>query len=135
VVKAPRTVSQEGLLHETRNLSFRGAGRARLLRRGRVRPDAKDGEGSRCTHLRRQPGTAGILQSRRQGQLDRLRCRLLSRDSRGIFNDPSKVKFTPLSAKDRFEPLKTGDIDVLSRNTTWTLSRDVAYGNFAGVTY
>src|SRR5881392_3924284 len=52
-----------------------------------------------------------------------------------IFNDPSKVKFTPLSAKDRFEPLKTGDIDVLSRNTTWTLSRDVAYGNFAGVTY
>src|SRR5690349_24422367 len=46
-----------------------------------------------------------------------------------IFNDPSKVKFTPLSAKDRFEPLKTGDIDLLSRNTTWTLSRDVAYGN------
>ena len=52
-----------------------------------------------------------------------------------IFNDPSKVKFTPLSAKDRFEPLKTGDIDLLSRNTTWTLSRDVAYGNFTGVTY
>src|SRR5436853_6851411 len=38
-----------------------------------------------------------------------------------IFNDSSKVKFSPLSAKDRFEPLKTGDIDVLSRNTTWTL--------------
>jgi general L-amino acid transport system substrate-binding protein len=52
-----------------------------------------------------------------------------------IFNDAAKVKFTPLSAKDRFEPLKTGDIDLLSRNTTWTLSRDAAYGNFAGVTY
>src|SRR6266478_8069193 len=52
-----------------------------------------------------------------------------------IFNDAGKVKFTPLSAKDRFEPLKTGDIDVLSRNTTWTLSRDVSFGNFAGVTY
>jgi general L-amino acid transport system substrate-binding protein len=52
-----------------------------------------------------------------------------------VLNDPTKVKFTPLSAKDRFEPLKTGDIDVLSRNTTWTLSRDVSYGNFAGVTY
>src|SRR4026209_746693 len=52
-----------------------------------------------------------------------------------ILNDATKVKFTPLSAKDRFEPLKTGDIDVLSRNTTWTLSRDVSYGNFAGVTY
>src|SRR6201991_2987181 len=52
-----------------------------------------------------------------------------------VLNDGSKVKFTPLSAKDRFEPLKTGDIDVLSRNSTWTLSRDVSYGNFAGVTY
>jgi general L-amino acid transport system substrate-binding protein len=51
-----------------------------------------------------------------------------------IFNDPSKVKFTPLSAKDRFEPLKTGEIDLLSRNTTWTLSRDALF-NFVGVTY
>jgi len=51
-----------------------------------------------------------------------------------IFNDPSKVKFTPLSTKDRFEPLKTGDIDVLSRNTTWTLSRDALF-NFIGVNY
>src|SRR3954465_7051569 len=50
-------------------------------------------------------------------------------------NDATKGKFTPLSAKDRFEPLKTGDIDLLSRNTTWTLSRDVSYGNFAAVTY
>src|SRR5262245_36809356 len=51
-----------------------------------------------------------------------------------IFNDPAKVKFTPLSAKDRFEPLKTGEIDVLSRNTTWTPSRDALF-NFAGITY
>ena len=59
-------------------------------------------------------------------------CRALAA---AILGDASKVKFTPLSAKDRFEPLKTGEIDVLSRNTTWTLSRDVAYGNFTGVTY
>src|SRR5262250_395770 len=59
-------------------------------------------------------------------------CRALAA---AILSDPSKVKFMPLSAKDRFEPLKTGEIDVLSRNTTWTLSRDVSYGNFAGVTY
>src|SRR5262245_53192163 len=51
-----------------------------------------------------------------------------------IFNDPSKVKYTPLSAKDRFEPLKTGEIDLLSRNTTWILSRDVLF-NFAAVVY
>ena len=44
-----------------------------------------------------------------------------------VLNDPTKVKFIPLSSKDRFEPLKTGGIDVLSRNTTWTLSRDVSY--------
>src|SRR3954468_24371140 len=51
-----------------------------------------------------------------------------------ILNDPTKVKYTPLSAKDRFEPLKSGEIDVLSRNTTWTLSRDALF-NFAGVNY
>jgi general L-amino acid transport system substrate-binding protein len=51
-----------------------------------------------------------------------------------IFNDPSKVKFTPLSTTDRFEPLKSGEIDMLSRNTTWSLSRDAVF-NFAGVTY
>ncbi|MDQ0504799.1 amino acid ABC transporter substrate-binding protein [Xanthobacter agilis] len=53
-----------------------------------------------------------------------------------IFNDPNKVKFTPLSAKDRFTALTSGAIDVLSRNTTWTMSRDTTLGfNFAGVTY
>ena len=53
-----------------------------------------------------------------------------------IFNDPTKIKFVPLSAKDRFTALQSGEIDVLSRNTTWTLSRDTSLGaNFAGVTY
>ncbi len=53
-----------------------------------------------------------------------------------IFNDPTKVKFTPLSAKDRFTALQSGAVDVLSRNTTWTMSRDTTLGlNFSGVTY
>src|ERR1700744_1246177 len=53
-----------------------------------------------------------------------------------IFDDPTKVKFVPLSAKDRFTALQSGEIDVLSRNTTWTLSRDTSLGaNFTGVTY
>jgi general L-amino acid transport system substrate-binding protein len=53
-----------------------------------------------------------------------------------VFNDPSKVKFVPLSAKDRFTALQSGEIDVLSRTTTWTLSRDTSLGaNFTGVTY
>src|SRR5205823_2433564 len=58
-------------------------------------------------------------------------CRALAA---AIFNDPTKVKFTPLSARDRFEPLKSGQIDVLARNTTWILSRDALF-NFAGVNY
>ena len=53
-----------------------------------------------------------------------------------IFDDPAKIKFVPLSAKDRFTALQSGEIDVLSRNTTWTLSRDTSLGaNFTGVTY
>ncbi|PZA13711.1 amino acid ABC transporter substrate-binding protein [Rhodopseudomonas palustris] len=53
-----------------------------------------------------------------------------------IFDDPSKVKFVPLSAKDRFTALQSGEIDVLSRNTTWTLSRDTSLGvNFTGISY
>jgi general L-amino acid transport system substrate-binding protein len=53
-----------------------------------------------------------------------------------IFGDPTKVKFVPLSAKDRFTALQSAEIDVLSRNTTWTLSRDTTLGaNFTGVTY
>ncbi|MES1155386.1 MAG: transporter substrate-binding domain-containing protein, partial [Pseudorhodoplanes sp.] len=53
-----------------------------------------------------------------------------------IFNDPTKVKFIPLTAKDRFTALQSGEIDVLSRNTTWTSSRDTQLGlNFAAVNY
>ncbi|MFG1422265.1 amino acid ABC transporter substrate-binding protein [Roseixanthobacter liquoris] len=53
-----------------------------------------------------------------------------------IFGDATKVKFSPLSAKDRFTALQSGGIDVLSRNTTWTMSRDTTLGfNFAGVMY
>ncbi|MCY1266493.1 amino acid ABC transporter substrate-binding protein [Pseudomonas jinjuensis] len=53
-----------------------------------------------------------------------------------VFGDANKVKFSPLTAKERFTALQSGEIDVLSRNTTWTSSRDSAMGlNFAGVTY
>jgi general L-amino acid transport system substrate-binding protein len=53
-----------------------------------------------------------------------------------IFNDASKVKFLPLSSKDRFTALQSGAIDVLSRNSTWTSSRDTSLGlNFAAVNY
>lgn len=60
-------------------------------------------------------------------------CRALAA---AIFGDAGKVKYTPLSAKERFTALQSGEIDVLSRNTTWTATRDTALGlNFAGVNY
>jgi general L-amino acid transport system substrate-binding protein len=53
-----------------------------------------------------------------------------------IFNDVSKIKFVPLSAKDRFTALQSGEVDVLVRNTTWTSSRDSSLGlSFTGVDY
>ncbi|KXF77719.1 amino acid ABC transporter substrate-bindnig protein [Paramesorhizobium deserti] len=53
-----------------------------------------------------------------------------------IFGDATKVKFTPLNAKERFTALQSGEIDVLIRNTTWTISRDTSLGlDFTGVNY
>ncbi len=53
-----------------------------------------------------------------------------------ILGDASKVKYQALSTQQRFTALQSGEIDILSRNTTWTLTRDTALGlNFAAVTY
>lgn len=53
-----------------------------------------------------------------------------------VLGDAGKVKYSALSAKERFTALQSGEIDVLSRNTTWTLIRDTSLGlDFVGVTY
>ena len=53
-----------------------------------------------------------------------------------VFGDADAVRFTPLTSKERFTALQSGEVDVLSRNTTWTLNRDSALGlDFVGVTY
>ncbi len=82
------------------------------------------------------PGLPGFANPDDKGNwtgLDVDTCRAIAA---AIFNDPTKVKFTPLSAKDRFTALQSGEIDVLSRNSTWTLSRDTSLGlNFTGVNY
>ena len=53
-----------------------------------------------------------------------------------VLNDAGKVKWVPLNASQRFAVLQSGEIDVLSRNTTWTLTRDASLGlHFTGVTY
>ncbi|HMK80272.1 MAG TPA: amino acid ABC transporter substrate-binding protein [Xanthobacteraceae bacterium] len=82
------------------------------------------------------PGLAGFGIPDAQGNwtgLDVDFCRALAA---ALFDDPNKVKFVPLTAKDRFTALQSGDVDVLVRNTTWTLSRDTSLGlNFTGVNY
>lgn len=53
-----------------------------------------------------------------------------------IFGDAEKVKWVPTTAQQRFTALQTGEVDILSRNTTWTLTRDTSLGlNFTTVTY
>ena len=53
-----------------------------------------------------------------------------------VFGDASKVRYTPLTAQQRFTALQSGEVDVLSRNTTWTITRDTSLGlNFAGVNF
>ena len=81
-------------------------------------------------------GLRGLLRPRRKGRLagfDVDYCRAVAA---AVFGDATKVKFTPLTAKERFTALQSGEIDMLSRNTTWTMSRDSALGlTFAGVNY
>ena len=81
-------------------------------------------------------GLAGFSVADSQGNwtgLDADYCRAIAA---AVFGDTSKVKWTPLTAQQRFTALQSGEIDVLSRNTTWTLTRDASLGfNFAGVTY
>jgi general L-amino acid transport system substrate-binding protein len=81
------------------------------------------------------PGLAGFGLPDDQGVwkgLDVDECRALAA---AIFNDPNKVKFLPINAKDRPTILASGEIDVLIRNTTWTLSRETAGMFFTGVNY
>ena len=53
-----------------------------------------------------------------------------------VFGDANKVRYTPLTAQQRFTALQSGEVDILARNTTWTITRDTSLGlNFVGVNY
>ncbi len=53
-----------------------------------------------------------------------------------IFNDPGKARFTPVAFKEAFTALQSGEIDILSRNTTWTFQRDTKLGlEFVGTLF
>ncbi|HEY1780195.1 MAG TPA: amino acid ABC transporter substrate-binding protein [Roseiarcus sp.] len=81
------------------------------------------------------PGLAGFALPNDQGVykgLDVDECRAIAA---AIFNDPNKVKFIPINAKDRPTILASGEIDVLVRNTTWTLSRETGGMFFTGINF
>jgi general L-amino acid transport system substrate-binding protein len=79
------------------------------------------------------PGFSMPDQSNRWTGLDVDICRAVAA---AVLNDANKVKYRPLTANERFTALQSGEVEILSRNTTWTQSRDAGLGiTFVGVTY
>ena len=81
-------------------------------------------------------GLAGFSQPDSNGEwrgIDVDLCRALGA---ALFGDAKKIRYTPLTAQQRFTALQSGEVDVLSRNTTWTFTRDAGLGlNFVGVNF
>ena len=81
-------------------------------------------------------GLAGFSAADSQGNWAGLDVDVCKAIAAAMLGDASKVKYVPLNAQQRFTALQSGEIDILSRNTTWTLTRDASLGmNFTGVTY
>src|SRR3546814_2002047 len=81
-------------------------------------------------------GLAGFAAPDDQGNWKGLDVDMCRAVAAAIFGDDTKVNFVPTDAKERFTALQSGEIDLLARNTTWTLSRDTDLGfDFVGVNY
>ena len=81
-------------------------------------------------------GLAGFSAADSQGNWSGLDVDVCKAIAAAMLGDANKVKWVPLSAQQRFTALQSGEIDILSRNTTWTLTRDASLGlNFTGTTY
>lgn len=94
----------------------------RILDRGRVVCGAR-------TDL---VGFGYLDESGRNVGMDTDICRALAA---AVFGDPEAVEFVPLTAAERGPALQTGEVDVLSRNATWTSTRDAQWGNFTSVVF
>ncbi|MCA8909452.1 MAG: amino acid ABC transporter substrate-binding protein [Rhodospirillaceae bacterium] len=81
-------------------------------------------------------GLAGFSNPDSEGNWEGLDVDVCRAIAAAMLGDPDAVEFTPLTAQQRFTALQSGEVDVLSRNTTWTLTRDTSLGlNFAPVTF
>ena len=104
-----------------------GPGRATTLAAVRARGAV------RCGTSASYPGFGAVDPAGHWSGFDVDFCRAVAA---AVFGDPNKVEFVPETAKTRLDALQNGAIDVLSRNTTWTLSRESAHDIlFAGITY
>lgn len=82
------------------------------------------------------PGLQGFAAMSDDGQWSGFDVDFCRAVAAAVFGDPEAVEFVPLSAKDRFDKLAKGEIDLLARNTTWTMSREtLLHFRFAGVSY
>jgi general L-amino acid transport system substrate-binding protein len=82
------------------------------------------------------PGTPGFSFPDDKGNWTGLDVDFCRAVAAALFNDTTKVSYKPLTAKERFTALQSGEVDVLSRTTTWTMSRDSAMGlSFVGIMY
>jgi general L-amino acid transport system substrate-binding protein len=81
-------------------------------------------------------GLAGFSQADNQGNWTGLDVDVCKAIAAAVLGDANKVKWVPLTAQQRFTALQSGEVDILSRNTTWTLTRDASLGmHFTGTTY
>src|SRR3954453_9530808 len=81
-------------------------------------------------------GVPGFSQPDSQGRYSGLDVDICKAIASAVLGDPEKVKYVPLTAQQRFTALQSGEVDVLSRNTTYTLQRDAELGfNFAPVVF
>jgi len=82
------------------------------------------------------PGVAGFSQADSQGNYTGLDVDVCRAIAAAILGDGTKVKWVPTTAQQRFTALQSGEIDILSRNSTWTLTRDASLGlSFLVTTY
>jgi general L-amino acid transport system substrate-binding protein len=81
-------------------------------------------------------GIAGFSATDSSGEWKGLDVDMCKAVASAVLGDSTKVKYVPLTAKERFTALQSGEIDLLARSTTWTLTRDASLGlNFVGVNY
>ncbi len=81
-------------------------------------------------------GLAGFSQPDSKGEWHGMDVDFCRAVAAALFGESKKIRFTPLTAQQRFTALQSGEIDLLARNTTWTISRDAGLGiNFVAINY